>query len=737
MGQRIEHVLIDEFQDTSNEQWNILANLSEESLSKGGSLYYVGDKKQAIYGWRDGGDAKLFDTVFANSLVSNLVEEEEKKQEILGFNWRSTKEIVTFNNDFFSFLAESESVKDLVTKLASDASYALQNEFIENIKNTFYECSQAIPKKNEQLAGYVRFQKIPKEGKKSENQKEVLAVLEKLLKEELLPRRAYKDIAILVRDSTEAKIISAHLLALNIPVITENSLQLAQHPLIEQMLGFLAFIDYPMDNYAFVQFVIGEQFFLEEVGLTKNTIYEWILRQKKGKNYYKAFKEDFASIATRYIEPYYQQSGLMSAYDMVWEIVKSFHVLERHPENRIFVLRFLEIVHIAEQRKAGDLASFLDFWKKYGKDEKIPLAENTEAVRIMTIHKSKGLEFPVVIIPFHDWEMRRESGITELVLDERAYLVRLNSKMLEPASKKRLERAKEMLHLLYVAWTRPREELYGFLYDYDLDKAPPINFIIAKNENMPFSADGFFELGTAPQKIAQNMLKKDTEQEDSKQAECEQEVVQVLSTLKTSQKTSEEEIGKELSMQETSVQELKITNPEIIEPKIIEPMSWLPTLRVFKHVLGDSFHFAKLRGEAVHKAIELLSMQEKQAISLEKIIEFTLASFPALYEKKEELTHDMHAILEWMQNDKEVSKYIFSGRSEVEILDEEGNIHRIDHVMEDEKNLFIIEYKTGEEREEHTGQIERYRKLMEKISTKDICGVLVYVDKQYIKKIMK
>ena len=305
MGQRIEHVLIDEFQDTSNEQWNILANLSEESLSKGGSLYYVGDKKQAIYGWRDGGDAKLFDTVFANSLVSNLVEEEEKKQEILGFNWRSTKEIVTFNNDFFSFLAESESVKDLVTKLASDASYALQNEFIENIKNTFYECSQAIPKKNEQLAGYVRFQKIPKEGKKSENQKEVLAVLEKLLKEELLPRRAYKDIAILVRDSTEAKIISAHLLALNIPVITENSLQLAQHPLIEQMLGFLAFIDYPMDNYAFVQFVIGEQFFLEEVGLTKNTIYEWILRQKKGKNYYKAFKEDFASIATRYIEPYY------------------------------------------------------------------------------------------------------------------------------------------------------------------------------------------------------------------------------------------------------------------------------------------------------------------------------------------------------------------------------------------------------------------------------------------------
>ena len=105
MGSRLTHFLVDEFQDTSNEQWYALRPLVEEALSRGGSLTWVGDVKQSIYGWR-GGEPELFDGVFDDAGLTALAPDGQRDN--LPYNWRSRREIVQHNNGIFGPLAQPD-----------------------------------------------------------------------------------------------------------------------------------------------------------------------------------------------------------------------------------------------------------------------------------------------------------------------------------------------------------------------------------------------------------------------------------------------------------------------------------------------------------------------------------------------------------------------------------------------------------------------------------------------------
>lgn len=130
-----------------------------------------------------------------------------------------------------------------------------------------------------------------------------------------------------------------------------------------------------------------------------------------------AFREDFPDIWRKWIAPFHADAGLLTPYDVTREALGRLDIWSRYPDEAAFVRRFLEIIHVAEGQGYGSLSSFLDYWNKHGQQEKAPMPETLDAVRVMTMHKSKGLQFPVVIVPWHNFSQRVDSPAVETHVD--------------------------------------------------------------------------------------------------------------------------------------------------------------------------------------------------------------------------------------------------------------------------------------------------------------------------------
>jgi ATP-dependent exoDNAse (exonuclease V) beta subunit len=679
MGSRLHHLLIDEFQDTSTEQWSAILPLAEECLSKNGSLFYVGDVKQAIYGWR-GGEAELFDSIGSSPELSGI---SQTQLSMLEFNWRSLEKIVEFNNSFFETLADPDITEEISEQVYPNAPYEFRSELAEKISAYFENPAQSLPENLKRDGGYVLFQKVP-----SENAAEILeetqTVFSKLV-DEITSRRDYRDICVLVRSNTHAQIVCDWLINKNIPVITENSLQLDRHILVRQLTSFLKFLDYPQDDLAFLEFISGKEIFQEISGIDSNRIISWLAQRQKGL-LYRRFAEDFPEIWEKHFSPFIRKSGLMTPYDIVSELISRFKILERRPQDELYLRRFLEVIHLCEEKTGTSLASFLEFWDSSSAEEKVPLPENVNAVRIMTIHKSKGLEFPVVIVPFHHWSLpRADKTFYDAEIDGHNILTLMGSYLGEPYYENRTSMITEQLNLLYVAWTRAGEELYGFLPD----KIPsrticPVLNVINSIIGEKFNDEGLFSFGAKP--------------------------------------------GGDLKQQEeiTGKHPTAIVNHNDSE----ELMSWLPRLRVYRHNLEDYSFDAKMRGELTHKAMELLIPGTDDEVAVEKAALSAIGLYPLAEEMKETLLQEIKESCLWALSIPDIRKAVISGRPESAIMDQKGNVHRADLLYMTAEEALVIEYKTGNPSPEHHTQVKKYISLLSQMPSHPelIRGLIVYLD---------
>ena len=245
LGSRVRHFLIDEFQDTSRPQWEALLPLLEESLSTGGSLFYVGDVKQAIYGWR-GGDWRLFQEAAAASFPS--VPQEGRRAETLVMNYRSLPAIVEFNNGLYRLFADAEFCRRIAQVILGEKAEQWAQELMaHSIMRNFEDVEQEIAPLLQQgrERGRVEVTSFSASGAKLRE-----AVKERLIRQvkEVWERRKGKGIAVLVRRNVDAEAIAAWLMVEGIPVVTENSLRLRSSDLIKGLVAFLRFLDYPLDD---------------------------------------------------------------------------------------------------------------------------------------------------------------------------------------------------------------------------------------------------------------------------------------------------------------------------------------------------------------------------------------------------------------------------------------------------------------------------------------------------------
>lgn len=455
VGGPIRHFLLDEFQDTDREQWEVLRPLVENALSEGGSLFYVGDPKQAIYGWR-GGDWKLLEEVFEEGFPSVSTDRRERK--ILDVNYRSCEEVVSFNNRLFGFFSGKEGIGRFLGGLfdrekAKKIPLRVLEEFKEVLLKNF---SDAVQKSKGITGGKVEVKVL------SGNKEELKAKVKEELLNSLVHRWAERGmgIAVLVRKNEEAEEVSAWIAEVGIPVVSENSLRLKNSSLIKGLVCLLRFIDQPWDwTSLWGAFKAGLFEGLE--GFPDEGI-KVFLETPKGQDPCEVLKALFPVGFKECLEPLIE-GGAFTPYGLLWELIRRLKLFCRFQEEIPLLRRFLEVVFRAEVSGIKGVSSFLEFWDKEGAEERVGMPEEVRAVRVMTVHKAKGLEFPVVYVPFTNWKARKpqyvEDGqggiyyVTEPTAED----------LLVLRYKKWMEEVLEELNLFYVAATRAKEELYLYL----------------------------------------------------------------------------------------------------------------------------------------------------------------------------------------------------------------------------------------------------------------------------------
>ncbi|MDQ7831008.1 MAG: UvrD-helicase domain-containing protein [Desulfovibrionaceae bacterium] len=686
MGARLTHLLIDEFQDTSLSQWAVLDLLAAECLSRGGGLFYVGDVKQAIYGWR-GGAAGLFDTAVTRSGLDRL---SPPRDETLPCNWRSARAVVDFNNRFFSLLADPRTAGIAADQLLPKSPPRIRLELAGRLEAAYADCAQALPPGRDVPLGRVAVRRLPggTAAAYAENVRE--ACLE-LLTADLLPRLGPSGVAILARTNVQAEDISRWLVGAGIPVVTENSLRLADHPLIRALAAFLAFVDYPGDNLAFFTFISAPELFSPVSGLPPGAIHDWAARTGEGRrrgSLAAAFARDFPDLWERLVRPFARQAGLTGAYDLVRELVAAYGALSRRPGDEPFVRRFLEVLYLAEERGAGSVSAFLSWWTQSGFEEKAPQPEHLEAVRVLTVHKAKGLEYPAVIVPFHHFRADPPADFGRVALDGREALAPMGEAMGEEQQMRRVEACLEQVNLVYVAWTRAARELHLFAPIPPLaGKYPVTRALDALFADMGITdAEAFFgEPPARPGAVAS--------------PEAPAPVPEPVPEPAASAPPA---------------------GPDGPEPlHVLPPLSWIMRLKVYRNSVRDvrdSLGFTeKKRGLAAHAAVEALRRMDLAdpaaplAAAREALAGRDCA--PPDPRQTEDAAADIAHGLAWLLSLPDMAENLAHGLSERDILDEGGRRHRPDLLVFRPEHTLVADFKTGAPSPEHAAQVRRYLRL--------------------------
>ena len=248
LSTKFQHYLIDEFQDTNVLQWRNIDKLIENSLSTGGTLFYVGDKKQAIYSFR-AGDVRLFEAIKIEMQNFQIVED------YLINNWRSQKHIVEFNNFIFS----EDNLNNFVKKLGQEKNNTYILEFTEedNFEKIWKNSQQNYCEQNDK--GYVETQYIEGDNKEQRNEKIKEQCLLKI--KEALKQYHLADIAILTRTNQEIEDVTQWLLGEEgFEVSSERTLNLMQNDRVKEIFEFIKFLNNPMDNVSFMRWILGDIF---------------------------------------------------------------------------------------------------------------------------------------------------------------------------------------------------------------------------------------------------------------------------------------------------------------------------------------------------------------------------------------------------------------------------------------------------------------------------------------------
>ena len=670
LGEKFRYYFIDEMQDTSQLQWQNLIPLIENALisqtiqGDQGNLMLVGDSKQAIYRWR-GGKAEQF---------IGLTEDEnpfpvKKELKNLETNFRSYSEIIDFNNQFYSHISG----------------------FFTNEKHRNLYIKGNQQKKTPKDGGFVQISFVEKDKYDEEKElvfpKKVLSIIQNLD-----TNFALSDICVLVRKKKEGFAVANYLSENNIDIISSETLLLKNNKTVSFMIDLMNFLNNSEDTKSFVNALY---FLSKKTGLKNNT--HNFITDLINKTNHEIF-EDLKKYGFVFNE---NEFASLPFYDSVEYIIRCFDLVLT---SNAFVLAFLDSILEYQQKKGSDLSGFLEYWEQKKESLCITIPEGQNAVKIMTIHKSKGLEFPVVIYPY-DLDMYREikpkiwydNLENKRFLNFETSLVDYSKKLNyigeygeQLYSERREEIELDSLNLFYVATTRAIEQLYVIS-----EKKTKINDL----ENARFYSD-----------LLVNFLKNLSGENSFREDKLEYNfgnLKRVISENK-SQKTDE-----------FINQEKFISSPwKNHDISIVANSSKL---------WDTNQEYAIEYGNLIHDILsKIIVVDDVESVVQQYVFEGILSSKEALIIKNKVFEVVNHPLLNGCFDSNTI---VFN---EQELISNDKIRQIPDRVVLKSNKALIIDYKTGRPKKQHHLQLKRYCNSLKEIGYNVSESLLVYIDSKVI-----
>jgi ATP-dependent helicase/nuclease subunit A len=462
-GNYFHHFMIDEFQDTSGFQWNNFKPLIVNSLAQNFNNLIVGDAKQSIYRWRSTNWEILTEKVYSEFFKESI------NNVTLNLNRRSRRNIIDFNNSFFTRAPEILQNK-FNDELSGFMKHPEADKLAGNITNVYHDVWQSSEMPADEGRGYVKIRFLDTmEGSEVKNN------LVGILKE--LQDKGYrlKDIAILTRKKDEGKEIADFLIEYKdschgedkyrFDVISEESLYLSSSCAVRFIIALLRFFINDNDNIN-NYFIVFE--YLNYIKNTANDGTGIIVDDYRSDSY--------RSLIDKYLPGSFTGSAGylagLSLYETVERLVEIFSLGDIKGEIP-FIQAFQDMVLEYSGRKSSDIFTFLEYWDNVGFNRSISISEAQDAIRIMTIHKSKGLGFRAVILPYCNWYIDNlqnrpviwckpgQSPFNRLDIVPVRYMKELKDTHF--AHDYYIEKSRsyiDNLNLLYVAFTRASDALF-------------------------------------------------------------------------------------------------------------------------------------------------------------------------------------------------------------------------------------------------------------------------------------
>lgn len=738
IGTRIEHHMIDEFQDTSRMQYENFVPLLRNAESQGKDCLIVGDAKQSIYRFRNS-DSTLLTTQISDDFVESI------EPTNLSDNWRSVPEIIDFNNALYPLLRAqiSSHFDELWSKVAGfgfpegqeEVKQQLDKELSELLK-AYDDVQQSTPKlKAEKELGQVILHRyLPKEKDKNQDNPPTEAepegtdedneqidsgaltqlpiVLVDLLK------RGYRcsDIAILTRTKSTAAAIAEVLLS-----TTEKEIGGYSLPFIsEEALH--------VDRAYSVRFIIAVLSYLADTNITLRLAvlqeaYQQLLR----------LSQSHGTDLTEEDLQFLRDSGRQGLYEVVEIINARFGHLFPKSEGA-YLVKLLDMLYSWEQEETADIANFLQYWQDKGAKQSISNATAEDAITLMTIHKSKGLGFPVVLLPDITWALDenlkgnkenilwcpipdidevkslRVADVTSVPLKYASILQM--SYFAKPYFKEKLKNMLDSLNLLYVATTRPKQELHIWIKE-----EKPVE---KQEEEKEEGKDKEKKKGKQPQKKEKTI----STIEDLFLATVKEKGV-LCDILPAIQTTKEDPIGESASAPHNAT---KATEEEETIPLTVEGLYSYPVDKRLAILREGLEHFSEDSQRAYGRTLHLILSEIKTASDVDTAIREAEHQGYIKAKDLEGLRLRLNAVMKHPQ-----TAHWFDGTGEV--FNERAIIggqlktsRRPDRVVfyPDDGHIEVIDYKSGEERTAHHRQVREYMNLLRQMGYTNITGYLCY-----------
>ena len=658
IGEKFKHYFIDEFQDTSKMQWSNLNTLIGNALSsENASAMIVGDAKQAIYRWRGGKAEQFIDLYNKTENPFNIPTEIVS----LDTNYRSSESIIKFNNSFFQYLS---------TIVFSQSNHSdLYKNSLQNVSS------------NQKGFVELSFANITKDDNRDEEfPKQVFSKIQQCINDGY----NYSDVCVLVRKTKEGIEVANYLNEKGIEIVSSETLALSRSLEVNFIVATLQYLMNP-SNYGHKVEVL--KFLARKLTISNKHEFYSDRISLKIDDFYKSFNLFGIKFSPN-------EALQLPIYELVETIVYHFNLAE---ETDAYVQFFLNFVFNFSKNNSASISDFLEHYEQ--KKEKLKISSSgRNAVQIMTIHKSKGLEFHVVIFPYADLDIYKElepkiwfslnekkfNGFSKTLLNYSKEIAEYDEQGLHIYNEHQAELELDNINLLYVSLTRAIERLY-IISSISLNTKGEL-----ASHDKKYS--GFFI------SYLQHIKKWD----DSR----------LVYTFGEKEKV----IANSISPSETL-----ISNRFISIPKKEHQINILTKAGL---LWDTSQKEAIEKGNLIHEIMAQVKTVDDVSFALDSF----MLSGTINEKQKEELAILMNSIVEHPKLKDYFSEYV-TIYNERDIITKNGIMLRPDRLALNDKNeVVIIDYKTGKPDKKHAQQLQTYQDALEDMSFFVTHKILIYIN---------